>query len=237
MGDMKATWQAVGEGGYSDVFAACAHRGAIYCVQRGTLYKVAPETGAYETASNETWQTKILVSTGDALVSIEDNGAMYEVLADGGYRQLDGNWSRTTAACAHGGKVYACDGGSMWVADVASGGYSELGTDTSWSTRVMVSVGDLIVTIEEGGAMYSLDPRTCAWKQLAGTWAYTRAACALGGLVIADDNGSMYAADPLADSWEEIETGTSWSSSVMMSIGKTVFTIDKDGGIYRMDPT
>nr|MBA3540525.1 hypothetical protein [Deltaproteobacteria bacterium] len=65
---------------------------------------------------------------------------------------LDGMWSGTTAVCAHGGRLYAIDNGTLYDIDPESGAFTEL--TSSWNTRHLVASGAHLFAFEESGSLY-----------------------------------------------------------------------------------
>src|SRR5262249_47061444 len=154
--DREGGYEAV-DGNWSNTSAAVGLGDAVYACCGGTLYKVDPTSGAYDTLSAESWSSVLLLGLGGRLYSVENSGSLYAIdAATGEYRQLDGGWSGTTVGAAAAGALWLLSSGTWYRVDPATGGYEEVAMDTAWDTRIAVAAPDErgVVCFERGGSLW-----------------------------------------------------------------------------------
>jgi len=237
---MHAKWVELSEGSdWSKAQAVATHQGRLWVVAGEGLYTVDPETGAWEQRGDGTWRTQQLASTGESLFAFEQDGSLYRVTDEGGWEPLDGDWSGTTAAVGHGGRLYAAQGGAIYAVE-ADGAYQAVESGTSWSSRGLYSVGNVLVSLETSGGLYRLDPQSGAWAEVNDeSWSSTTAAVGHRGRLWAiAGNGELYVVHPVEAGWEEVPSGTTWNTAHLAAVdgpgGGALYAFEKTGGLYRI---
>jgi hypothetical protein len=152
-------------------------------------------------------------------------------MARGEWTQLSGEWANPTAMTALGDRLYITEG-TLYRVD-STGGYEALGDD-EWRSRWVLAAAGWLVTIEESGAMYRVDPKDGSWVQLESSWGTTIAATAGGdSIFVISRSGMLYRVQPSDGSYQEIE-GEFADTQLLVAAGGALVSIEPNGRMYRI---
>ncbi len=131
-----------------------------------------------------------------------------------------------------GGALYIASNSAIYQVD-RNGEYQTVGNDT-WSSKHLVGVAGVLISIEPGGGMFRLDPATREYRELEGDWSSTIAATAHdGALYVIDRGGALYRVSPGDGSYTQLEGGFA-STACLTAAGDALLTIEQSGSMYRV---
>ncbi len=168
--------------------------------------------------------------------------ALNQTGAAGGWVQVgqQGAWKDTTAGTILDGKLYTTEtSGNLFVTDLASGNWQQIGKPDFAATQFMFSGGANLYTIETNGNLFRVDPASGGWSQLGvgGGWANTLAVAVLNDrLFSAETSGGLFCTDLSNGTWQKIGGDDFGATKFMFSDRNSLFTIETDGTLYRISP-
>ena len=235
-----AGFEKLGDDDWRSASAAAVHGGELYAVRDGRLWIVDLRDGGGRALGDQRWSSRWLLSAGApglrSLLSIEEDGALWRIDPAPGTRQrLAGDWRGTTAACAQGDHFWACAGGKLYRADPGSGAWQVLASSEPWRSRLLLSVGARIYSLEQGGTLFALDTTTGDYRAFQGDWSGCAAGAAANGRLQLLCAGLWNDVDPLDGRWTELDPGTVWRTrlAVPSPDGRGLLCFDADGSLYR----
>jgi hypothetical protein len=168
------------------------------------------------------------------ITAIEPNGGMYRVEpADGTWTQLEGDWQHVTAATGGGDAVYVVErSGTLYRAEPSTGAYREIEGDFRDST-MLVAAGDALITVDGNGRMYRVSAHEGAWQPLEDSWTHCRAAAGDAQSLYVVSGETLYAVDPRTGTYAALGEDP-WSSKHLALMGGSLFSLEPDGGLYRI---
>jgi len=236
---MRGEWEQLGDtGAWLGLVAATVHQGVIYAVADRGLYRVRPADGAWAEVGDASWDTRLLASAGGALITVEQSGALYRVGHDGQWAELIGDWSGTVAMTGLGPSLFAVDHGALWSADPESGEAMQL-SDSSWSTRLLCSVGNQLAAIESSGTLYRVNPANADAVAITidAHWGGAEAMTGAGNRLWIADRGSLWMVHPVEGTWERLVTDGDFHPRLLLSVPgaeQILYSFERSGTLYRV---
>ena len=238
------SWEQVGEAGaWKATIAGSTLKGRMYTVETdGVLYATNLANGEWKAVGKaEFGGAKFMFAAGDFLYTIETDGSLYKVdPKDGSWVQLGqaGDWKGTLAGAVHKGRLYTTEtNGALYATNLDNGEWKQLGKADFAGTKFMFSAGDHLCTIENDGSLYNVDPKDGSWGRLGdeGAWKGTLAGVVLKGrLYTTEDNGGFYDTNTENGVWKQLGKPDFGGTTFMFAAGDNVYTIEKDGSLYRV---
>jgi hypothetical protein len=228
----RGEWtQLDGQYNYPTAMAALGDR--LYVAEAGKIWRV-DASGDYAAISDDEWRSRFLVSVAGSILSFEESGRLYRIdPRDASYTELDGGWDGALAATAGGDAAYAISkSGTLYRVEPSDGSYTEFDGDYR-GTTVLVAAGGGLITIDEAGGMYHVVPRDGTFEKLDDSW--QNSTCGAGddhSLFVAAAK-ALYSVDPRTGVYERLGEDP-WNSKMMALMGGALFTIEPNGGLYRV---
>jgi hypothetical protein len=139
------------------------------------------------------------------------------------------------------GKLYTVEtNGALWVTDLGSGGWTQVGKAEFADTRVMFAAGGNLYTIEVDGNLFRVNPNNGTWAALgpAGAWKGARAGAVLGGLLYtADADGALRSTNLDTGARKEIGKREFAATRLMVAAIDKLYTVETDGSLFRVNPS
>jgi hypothetical protein len=160
----------------------------------------------------------------------------------GGWVQVGaaGAWKETTAGAVLKGRLYTTESnGCLYVTDLGTGDWKQIGKPEFGATRLMFAAGDKLYTVETDGTLYRVDPNDGTWAGVGpgGAWKAARAGAVLGGrLYTAEDGGALWEANLTTGARKRVARGGFETTESVVAAGDRLCTIDGDGSLYRVNP-
>lgn len=178
------------------------------------------------------------------LVLVLAVGALQQARADIGDRTRlgqAGGWKGTIAAVTVNNRLYTIENsGALYVTDLSSGNWKQLGKSEFANTRFLFGVGQYLYTIETNGSLYRVSQVDGTWGYLpnkAGEWKGTIAGSTLNGRIYTvESSGALYETNPATGVWKQIGKAEFANTRHIFSANGSLYTIE-DGGLYRVNPT
>ncbi len=157
----------------------------------------------------------------------------------GDHRQIggDGEWANTHAIIGLNGRVFAShSNGKVFDIDPQSGRHTQVGSSSSWNTRLMFALGDWIALLEHSGTMWALDPSTGNHHQVGKDGEWTNITC---GDWVTDSIYCFSKQGTLWDysrqhGWRQLGNSANWKTKCMFA-DRGLVTIEEDHTMYRVD--
>ncbi len=226
-------------GAWKNTVTGVGHRGGLFTVERdGSLYKTGPRSGRTDQL-DAGYDTKFLVSDGDILVAIEKNGTLYKVdPADGTWEQVgdEAAWAGTVAADAVSGSLYSVEeNGTLYHTDLETGEWQEIGED--YDTRFLWAWHNHVYVLENDGTLYKVDPETSEYEQFGadGAYASVTAATIHNGILYTIEDGKLGATDIEDGAFTELSGPDYTNTRHLFGAGASLYTIETDGTLYKID--
>ncbi len=239
------SWKQIGEPkAWTNTIAGVALNGKLYTVeQSGALYVTDPASGVWTQLGKPDFAaTTLMMAASGKLFTIEQDGSLYQIdPANGFWKRLGtaGSWANTIAGVGLNGKLYTVEkSGVLYATDSTSGIWKQLGKPDFASTAFLLASADRLYSIEKDGSLYAIEPANGAWKRVgaAASWANTIAACGMPGAILSvERSGILYSTDPASGVWTQLGKADFASTRLMLPCSGSLFTIEHDGSLYRID--
>ncbi|HVS34859.1 MAG TPA: hypothetical protein VMS17_04705 [Gemmataceae bacterium] len=152
-----------------------------------------------------------------------------------------GAWKGTIAGAVFHGKLFSAeDNGNLYMTNLGSGEWQQIGKTQFGGTKFLFAAGDHLCMINKGGSMFHVDVETGEKKQVGdqGAWKGTLAGSVLKGkLYTTEDNGGLYVTDTESGEWKQIGKAEFGATVFMFAARDHIFTIENDGSLYKVDPS
>lgn len=157
-------------------------------------------------------------------------------MAQGDWRELEKSvdLSHATAATVLGDTVYVVNGGRLYSMNVTTGACLPLGSE-AWDTCHMAAACNRLITLEEDGSLYRVDPRTGRSQKVGFGWEHATAAAGLGNRLYAVAGGTLYVVNPEDGSFEAVCKDTV-CTDLLATVGHQLVCVDDGGMMVRVDP-
>ena len=179
------------------------------CNGDGSLERIDPATGAYETVGspNEWGNATQMVECAGSMYIVagkmghrDGGGGLYRIdLASGEHAKVSGGWANATQMLVHDGMIYlvcgklgGCNGdGDLYRIDPATGADEVVGPPKEWGNATqMVECGGSIYIVtgklggcNGGGGLYRIDLTSGEHVEVSGGWANTTQMLAHDGMI------------------------------------------------------
>ena len=168
--------------------------------------------------------------------------ALNQVGEAGGWVRVgeQAGWKETTAGTIFNGKLYTTEtSGNLYVTDLASGSWQQIGQSDFGATRFVFGAGTNLYTIESSGNLFRDDPASGAWAQIGanGDWKNTLGVAVLNDQLFSAGSGGGLFCTNLGDGAKRKIGGDEFGGTkFMFSDRDSLFTIETDGTLYRISP-
>ncbi len=177
------------------------------------------------------------------LVLVSAMGALQQARADVGDRirlGQAGEWRDTIAGATLNNRLYTVEkSGTLYVTDLSTGRWSQVGKAEFGNTRMMFAVGPSLYTIETDGSLYQVSPSNGAWARVgkAGEWKETITGVGMSGrLYTVEASGGLYETNPATGVWKQIGKAEFGNTRRMIGANGALYTLEADGSLYRVNP-
>jgi hypothetical protein len=160
----------------------------------------------------------------------------------GGWVQVGppGAWKDTRAGAVLKGRLYTTEGnGCLYVTNLDTGEWQQVGKPEFGATRLMFAAGDRLYTIETDGTLYRVNPNDGTWAGVgpAGAWKATRAGAVLKGrLYTTQGSGTLRVTDLDTGGSTGIGKAEFGGTRFLFAGGDRLYTLETDGSLYRVNP-
>ncbi len=241
----SADWAQVGPaGGWKAVLAGAVRDDRLYTAETdGRLYAADLRTGKRTPVGHADFAgTAFLFAAGEALYGIEKDGSLYRINQADGSRSAvgrPGDWKDTLAGAVLGGRLYTAEaGGGLYVTDPEAGRWKALGRPDFGNTAFLFASGETLYSIEKDGSLYRISPTDGSWLAVGrpGDWKDTLAGAVLGSrLYTVETNGVLWRTDLRSGAWSAAGKPEYGGTVFMFPAAGKLFTIEKDGNLYRVN--
>lgn len=239
-------WSRVGRAGdWKQTICATSDGSVMYSVESsGRLYLTNLRTGEWAPIGGADFaKTRFMLPGGNSLYTIESDGTLYRVDAGSGqWRALgqQGAWKKTTAATIIDQRwIYNTElDGYLYRTDARDGTFVRIGDRDFGSVERMHASGGLLYMLESNGSLYEASPdsgvRTRIGQQ--GEWKNTIASTIHNGLLYTvESSGRLYVTDLSSGRWQPIGRADFVNTTFLLSGRSSLFSIEKDGSLYRIE--
>jgi hypothetical protein len=149
-----------------------------------------------------------------------------------------GSFANTLIGVGMGKTIYTVErSGKLYASNMKSGNWRELGS--GYNTQFLIadssdSDGSLYA-IEKDGTLYRVDPKTGDFEQIGGDGFFKgcTAADAVSGWLYCVANGHLFSVD--LDAGDINDLGGSYASKAMWCWQDSIYTLERDGSMYKID--
>ena len=157
----------------------------------------------------------------------------------GEWRQIggEGEWKGTNAVVGLNGYIYAShSNGKVFAISPATGQWSQLGSSSGWSTRLMFALGNMVCLVEHSGTMWALDPNSGGHQQIGkdGEWANIDCGDFSNDTIYCHSKQGTLWAFSGQMGWQQIGNNANWKSRFIFA-SEGLVTVEEDNSIYRVD--
>ena len=242
--DHAGEWEQVGAAGaWKAAVAGSVLKDRLYSMEgNGALHGTDLGSGdGKQIGKAELAAAKFLFAAGEFLYAIDRDGSLFKVdPKDGVHHRLgdEGAWKGTLAGAVLKGQLYTTEeNGGLYVTNLESGEWKQIGKAEFGDTKFMFAAGDRLYTIEKDGSLYKVDPTDGSWGQLGerGAWKDTLAGVILKGkLYTTETNGCFYETDLSNGAWVQLGKAEFGDTTFLFAAGEDAYTIEKSGSLYRV---
>jgi hypothetical protein len=160
----------------------------------------------------------------------------------GGWVQVGaaGAWKETTAGAILKGRLYTTESnGGLYVTDLGTGNWTQVGKPEFGNTRLMFATGDTLYTVETDGTLYRVNPDdgSRAGVGPAGACKGARAGAVLKGrLYTAEADGTLRETNLATGARKKVGKADFGRTASVFAAGDGLCALDTDGNLYRVNP-
>ena len=239
-GGPRGQWRQIGQDGeWKGTNAVVGMEGRIYASHsNGKLFGIDPNSGQYQQIGNSSgWKTRTMFALANMICLLESSGTLWAVdPRSGGHQQIgkDGEWANITAGDWTRENIYCrSNQGTLWAFSPA-GGWRQIGTGNTWKSKY-VFAGRGLVTIEEDGSIWRVDPQSGQSTALGRTSQQCLAGVGMHGHVYSHfTDGGLWDLEIESGRWSEVGTNKAWASQQLTTTGNDLITLEKRGTFFQV---